>query len=239
MASGGYVGNKLIWQVAKSNTFASKLATEPLAQPAEPEAEVPSAGSLHTAGPREQSFCPTLAHYWHMSACKNAAAIFALLTLARKHHSDSWLEVFRNTLIIHLSVDNVMQPGFIQSWWEKAQRLRDKIEQQHDKVMMPPVVSDRQFGFGDRMAVWASDFLLIGGFDQEPGILGAGGETADLQNRLFHMSKLKVNTLSDNWLKEDCRFGSGLGVALPNTFPEINLSSDRNWCKIANFDLTQ
>ena len=54
---------------------------------------------------------------------------------------------------------------------------------------MQPDLSDQQFGFSDHMADWASDFVLISGFDQEPVILGAGGETADLQKRLFHMSK--------------------------------------------------
>ena len=57
VSSGGSAGNKLIWQVAQSEEFASKLATDPPAQPAEPEAEVCSAAS-----PREQSFCPTPSH---------------------------------------------------------------------------------------------------------------------------------------------------------------------------------
>ena len=82
--------------------------------------------------------------------------------------------------------------------------------------------------FTGRLAYWASDFLQLGGYDQEAGILGMGSEDDDMRDRLQGAAKH-----ADACAPQIKPVAFGLGVCLPNS---DDPASDRGSARIANCD---
>lgn len=149
--------------------------------------------------------------FWHASVAKNTAHLFAVtselerirgVTEARAVAAVSeavargWAaeppgvnpeeEVLRSLALINCDCDNVFHSEFVV---EALRALMTSRRTANPSQVEPPLgvgcyAESLLSGLSGRVAYWSSDFLRIGGYDEEDGVVGAGWESHDICGRL-------------------------------------------------------
>lgn len=95
--------------------------------------------------------------------------------------------VLRNLALINCDCDNVFDDEFVVGTLEALMAARQVSAA---SVQAAPPLCPAAYASGDqacltgRVAYWASDFLRIGGYDEEPGVVGSGYQDRDICLRL-------------------------------------------------------
>ena len=134
-------------------------------------------------------------------------------------------EVTRRTLLMCLDVDNVLS--------EEGIRFTIRAGAEGYKAGMVIWRTARgEYGMAGvcgRVCCWAADFLQVGGYDQEPGILPSGHQEIDLVRRVSELAeRLPV------WADRGKRITTPrnlIGFVVPNA---TDIVADRGSAKLAN-----
>jgi len=204
-----------------------------------------------TAGNRMRSKM----EFWHASVAKNTAHGFAMASelersaLVRdtpvaaagsaagaggswaaeppRHHPDEM--VLRDLVLISCDCDNVFSSDFVIEALTVAMSSRRFST---SPVVADPPMSPACYSRGNqscltgRVLYWASDFLRIGGYDQEEGVVGSGYQDVDITYRMHKATGSRSQgrgTALTKWL--------GLGV--PNKVG-ATLREERGPVKVEN-----
>ena len=141
---------------------------------------------------------PVLSH-WHASKAKNTSHVFAMVAAQR-----FW--DLADVCLISLDCDQIFTESYVAAVRRSFAGFAGRL--QVFPVCLPSLV--RSGGGGSltgRCAYTCFSFLAIGGYDEEPGVLGSGAQDVDICMRLAKQA-------AGGEAPEDVR--EGIGDALPN-----------------------
>lgn len=193
--------------------------------------------------------------FWHASAAKNTAHVFAMTSEVERNrrvtetlgasagsaadaggrraaeppgnHSDE--TVLRNLVLISCDCDNVFDCDFVD---DALRTLMASRNFSASPVLADPPLCAACFARGGqtclsgRLVYWASDFLRIGGYDEEEGVVGAGYQEVDLCQRLHQATGSRASGRGNALTKS-------LGLGVLNKVGATTLQ-DRGPVKVEN-----
>ncbi len=193
-----------------------------------------------------QAGCPgvtscqdVMLRYWHASKAKNASHMLAI-EHTRLAFGTAALDALA---LVNMDCDNVCGGCFshalLQALSREAGARPGGVAPVTVPVMPPATPASAHAALTGRVAAWATDFLRMGGYDQESGVLGTGAQDIDLLMRLA-AATLPEDTEAPPPKKykhlvrpilEDA------GLAFPNTAAEklvdVDHRDDRNWDRLS------
>jgi hypothetical protein len=155
--------------------------------------------------------------FWHASKAKNTSHMFAILS-----HELFNKGQLGDLILVCLDADNICHPDYVP---ELVQTMASCKEKALKALSVPNKdMGDRSQVLGlaarcasgvaaltGRVAMFATDFLNVGGYDQEDGIAPSGYQDVDLQLRVCEASKEQ-----NGWNPKALTVKGG-GCAFPNT----------------------
>ena len=174
---------------------------------------------------------------WHASIGKNTSHMFACLAEAHKAAeagaaaeaggTAAWqgeAEALEQLVLVNMDCDNCYGPGYPEAVATALVTARQAL------FSRPPrcgaAATSGHGSYTGRLGYWASDWLQVGGYDQEAGILGMGGQDVDMNSRLGRAARA-----ADPNARKIPPITSGVGIYLPNS---PNKEEDRGIAKIVN-----
>ena len=243
VASGGIAGMK--WQppVAAASTSASASSSSASSSSLNPFKllAAPQKTTLYQR-PSQPDVAVPLCIHWHATVGKNSSHQFAIEVMQQLGaNTDEYL-------LLNVDADNVFSLQFVEST-AKAWALEKKL------VGDAPAVPGKQrtltypirgivgtstvAGCTGRVCIQASDFVRLGGYDQESGVVGSGFQDVDLSRRLRQAVKNHANSTGVLPLRAASQSTVTLPCSAGTAFlnePGITSREDRGWAKIKNCD---
>ncbi|MCP4241725.1 MAG: hypothetical protein GY772_14290, partial [bacterium] len=169
--------------------------------------------------------------HWHASRGKNAAHMFAIEHTVFMFGAAA----LESLVLVNMDCDNVCGGRFSRSLLQALERpgLTGGVAPV-SPVTPSATPASAHAALTGRVAAWAVDFLRVGGYDEEPGVMGMGGQDIDLLKRLA-VAALPTDTATppEKYRTLTRRITVDGGIAFPSTnaatLAEVDHSEDRNW----------
>ncbi|MCP4242085.1 MAG: hypothetical protein GY772_16130 [bacterium] len=174
--------------------------------------------------------------YWHASRAKNDSHLFAIATEAclaaeagePEATQERLQQALRQLALLNLDGDNVFAAAFLPSAKEALQAARASSSSGSAAEPGPTgccyTQNNGQPGLTGRLAYYCADWLAVGGYDEEAGVLGTGYQDVDLQHRLSRRAYAR---------KQAFPITRGGGFAIPQG---EGFKDDRGRAKVARLD---